>query len=144
MDAEDQLSEGKMKIHQDNKNRPHPPPCFRSSDFGEGGSDRVGRLRTPKSAVSRAKTPRYPKITGKTSLLGGRARRRRKILGFWGPPKCDSLRGKRSKRGPKSEKKPSTDPPPPLVFEPIGREGGGGSVLNVLIYLEKKNTAPHT
>ena len=37
-------------------------------------------------------------------LLGGRAGRRPKILGFLGPLKCDSLRGKRSKRGPKSGK----------------------------------------
>ena len=126
------------------KTEPPPPPSWPTPPlFSElrfwrgGGSDRVGRLRTPKSAVSRAETPRYPKISAKTPLLGGKARRRRKILGFWGPPKCDSLRGKRSKRGPKSGKTLIWATPPPC-FRPIWARrggGGGGSVLIVLIPL---------
>ena len=110
-----------------------PPPSFRASDLGEGSArGGVVWVRTPKSAISRAKTARYPKISAKMALLGGRARRRRKILAFWGPLKCDSLRGKRSKKGPKSGKIPHLSHPP-FFSDDLGQKGGGGSVLYVLI-----------
>ena len=95
------IRSGQLKLSHPPPSWPTPPLFSELRFWRGGGSDRVGRLRTPKSAVSRAKTVRYPKSITKMVLLGGRAGRRPKILGFLGPLKCDSLRGETLKTGPK-------------------------------------------
>ena len=101
-----------------------PPPFFSGAQILERGSVGSG---PPNQLFLRGNTQIPPNIS-QTALLGGGARRRRKVLGFGGPLKCDSLRGKRSKRGPKSEK--MSHPSDPPSFRPIwARRGGGRSVL---------------
>ena len=114
-----------------------PPPSFSRLEILErGGSDRVGRLRTPKSAVSKAKTPRYPKMSDKMALLGGDSPPQAENFGVLGTPKMRFLNPLRSSIEEIIEGENVHLIHPPFFSARLGQKGG--SILIVLMCILSK------
>ena len=105
-----------------------PPPLFSGAQILERGSlglgsDWGGRIWTPKSALSKGKTLRYPQNISQNGSVRGESPPQAEIFGLLGTSKMRFLKGETLKKGvPNLEK--SLTRATPLCFNRFGQEGG--------------------